>query len=139
MPDMPAGKDGRLLFVYGTLMAGYHNHFILRDHEATWLREVTTTPEWDLVRLGGFPGMTPGFNRVLGELYLVSDDTLNRCDRLEGVPDFYERIDIEVEGMPQGPLVVQAYLWPDRHRERGRLLEVNRDHLWVSWRDHAPR
>jgi gamma-glutamylcyclotransferase (GGCT)/AIG2-like uncharacterized protein YtfP len=140
MAEMPAGKDGRLLFVYGTLMTGYHNNHILENGEATFLRDVTTSPEWDLVRLGGFPGMITGINRVVGELWLVSDETLRRCDQLEGVPDFYERINVEVEGMPGGPLVVQAYLWPEerhRHHLAGNLLQVNDRHNWVSWRDHA--
>jgi gamma-glutamylcyclotransferase (GGCT)/AIG2-like uncharacterized protein YtfP len=141
MADMPRGKAGSLLFVYGTLMTGFHNNFILQQGEATWLRDVTTHHAWDLVRLGGFPGMVPGANRVRGELYIVSDETLRRCDQLEGVPDFYERIDVEVEGMPGGPLIVQAYLWPARNQElrNGQLLEVNRWRDWISWRDHAPR
>lgn len=94
-----------LVFVYGTLMSGYGNNRLLRNHEATFVGEDKTE---DVFVLGdvGFPyavtkegleasGYT--FNEdllkpVIGEVWEIpNDDCLSSLDRLEGVPHHYQR------------------------------------------------
>jgi gamma-glutamylcyclotransferase (GGCT)/AIG2-like uncharacterized protein YtfP len=128
-PALPL--EGRLLFVYGTLMRGQINAHRLRD--STFCGHVKTLPEWDLANLGMFPALVEGMSRVYGELWLVTDETLERIDILEGVPDLYKRIELEVTGMPGGALVVNAYFYPHDIPQDIRLLEPDMNNV-VRWR-----
>lgn len=83
---MPA--QFQLLFVYGTLKRGHHNHHHLGA--AAYAGEALMTGV-DLYDLGPFPMVIPGQDRVRGELYRVGEIELVRLDRFEGVPRLYRR------------------------------------------------
>lgn len=75
-----------LLFVYGTLKRGCSNHTYLADQ--TFVGLARTPPGFRLYDLGGYPGIAPvtdDRNGVIGEIWSVDDDALERLDRFEGV------------------------------------------------------
>lgn len=83
------------VFVYGTLLAGEHNHHRLKDSPR--VEEALTLPEFDFRCLGYFPALLrPGKTAVKGEVYEVSDEVLADLDRLEGHPYFYRRVTIKL-------------------------------------------
>lgn len=79
------------VFVYGSLKRGHYNNRHLDG--ATYLGEYRTPPKYALYDLGPFPAMTEADRgvSVQGEVYLIDSKTLDRLDRLEGHPRFYER------------------------------------------------
>jgi len=87
------------IFVYGSLKSGFRNHDILGDSK--FLGKVLTSyPIWDLLDLGGFPGLVEGKYYIFGELYQVDKTGIMKLDLLEGHPDFYCRTDIIVQTDP---------------------------------------
>ena len=86
------------IFVYGTLMKGEPNHFLIdRDPKNKFIKQAATTRNFNLFDLGGFPGMTmPGNNSVLGEIYEVTARTIRDLDILESHPQFYRRSYIDL-------------------------------------------
>jgi gamma-glutamylaminecyclotransferase len=89
--------DVQLLFVYGTLKSGFHNHRFLS--KAKFVADVVTLKRYPLI-VDGLPYLLNmpgnGFN-VEGELYSVPlKSTQQEIDKLEGHPNFYERIPITV-------------------------------------------
>lgn len=84
-----------LLLVYGTLKKGYGNNHILKDSEYIGERTISA---FTMYHLGGFPAITKEpHGPILCELYRINDETLARCDRLEGTPTFYYRELVETE------------------------------------------
>lgn len=81
------------LFVYGTLMSGYGNHRLLEN--SSYVGEYLVNGALFVAGLPFFSADylddTPSLG-VIGELYEVDDETLKRCDGLEGHPVFYRRI-----------------------------------------------
>jgi gamma-glutamylcyclotransferase (GGCT)/AIG2-like uncharacterized protein YtfP len=82
-----------LVFVYGTLRDGEYNHWYLG--ESPMLGYYETPPEFSLYDLGPYPGLIEGHQSVMGEIYVVDDQTLSRLDELEDVPVEYRREQIE--------------------------------------------
>lgn len=88
------------VFVYGTLKRGHSNHLLLST--SNFVKESVTKGE--MRSLGGFPAIHLNSNRTIhGEIYEVDDTVLERLDRLEGVPYFYQRNKVET---PDGPVWV---------------------------------
>ncbi len=78
------------VFVYGTLKRGYGNHRLLELGRARFLGRDKI--EGAMHNYGSFPAVTLGQpGTVHGEVYEVSAATLERLDRLEGTPSFYQR------------------------------------------------
>ena len=93
------------VFVYGTLLWKEPNHRLLASSRL--VRQAKTTPEFELLDLGSFPGMVSGGSTsVEGEVYEVDQETLRKLDRLEGHPRFYKRQKIRLDDGK----VVEAYL-----------------------------
>lgn len=85
-----------LVFVYGTLRRGGHNHRLL-EH-ARCVSVTRTAPVFTLYDLGAYPAMVAGgVTAVEGEVYEVDATTLTRLDRLEGYPGYYDRIEVSLE------------------------------------------
>lgn len=83
------------VFVYGSLKLGNYNSDLLSD--AIYVGDFKTSPEYFLLDLGRFPAVVPGGSTaVQGEVYMVDDYILSGLDELEGYPDFYNRIVIDV-------------------------------------------
>ena len=101
-----------LLFVYGTLKKGFHNHYLLEDAPficKAWL------PFHKMLSLGGFPAIIPegGYrDNIEGELYEVPEGRWPLLDRLEGVPHLYRREQIEIWNNPEAKWhEAQVYIW----------------------------
>lgn len=80
-----------LVFVYGSLKKGFHNHHLLE--KSRFLCE-NSLAGYLMISLGAFPGIIPNpgqFTPVYGEVYEVDEKTLKALDRLEGHPHMYER------------------------------------------------
>jgi gamma-glutamylcyclotransferase (GGCT)/AIG2-like uncharacterized protein YtfP len=79
-----------LIFVYGTLRRGEHNHVQLGP--ARFVGEAWTTPHYELVDMGDYPALLEtGADAVRGELYDVPESWLSHLDAFEDVPTLYER------------------------------------------------
>lgn len=98
-----------ILFVYGTLRAGYHNHHLLHKAKPLGLAR-TLQPRVMLAK--GIPflhrsthsvdswGVKEQAPRVWGEVYQLPWEQLRRVDMLEGHPKWYRRMlePVELEG-----------------------------------------
>jgi len=91
-------KNKHIVFCYGSLKKGYHNHSIL--HSAEFIGESRTTERYDMFSFGSFPAVNkyPQQYHVTGELYLVDDSTLAQLDILEGNGYFYQRVPTNIDG-----------------------------------------
>jgi len=84
------------LFVYGTLREGQSRNNVFRDAEYIGVRK--TKPHYTMYSLGAFPALsTLGNTEIVGDVYKVSDYTLEVCDMIEGHPSFYQRLPIELQ------------------------------------------
>mmetsp|Transcript_20420 Transcript_20420/g.61012 ORF Transcript_20420/g.61012 Transcript_20420/m.61012 type:complete len:625 (+) Transcript_20420:36-1910(+) len=96
LPSVPpiTAKPRHLLFVYGTLKRGMHWHSKFLSTGAHFVARATTADRFPLV-VGqcGVPyllfDVKGSGHRVEGELYRVTDDTLDGLDEYEGVGKFY--------------------------------------------------
>ena len=94
--------------VYGSLRKGFGNHGLLED--SIYVGEGITEARYTMLHLGGFPGVVKkGNTSITVELYDVDDETLRRLDRLEGHPNFYERLPVRV--LPVGADKSEAASW----------------------------
>jgi gamma-glutamylcyclotransferase (GGCT)/AIG2-like uncharacterized protein YtfP len=82
------------VFVYGTLLTGFGNNGLLRNSK---LLGEQVLEGFDMYSLGAYPVITPGKGRVQGEVYEVDDAVLGRLDRLEGYPNFYNRMKVQID------------------------------------------
>ena len=96
---MSTMRDGRHdLFVYGTLLSGEPAHHLLGDARLVHA-EAYTTPTYELVDLGGYPGMVePGATRIRGEVYSVAAAIFAVLDDYEDAHDEYDRRVIVLAG-----------------------------------------
>lgn len=88
-----------LVFVYGSLKAGYHNHNTLAN--SPLISTGTTEPNYQMISFGSFPALIEGDKAYEGEIYEVDNNTLQQLDYLEGYPDFYNRSQVDIE-LPNG-------------------------------------
>ena len=85
------------LFVYGTLRAEGSPHHRLAGAQA--LGPARTRPELTLLDLGWHPALIcEGHTAVAGELYVVDAALLAALDEFEGVPTWYQRVPITLDG-----------------------------------------
>jgi gamma-glutamylaminecyclotransferase len=86
------------VFVYGSLMKGFHNHDFL--WEAKFIKETTTKDKYRMISMGGFPAVlkTHSDYKIHGEVYEIDDYALEELDHLEGNGSFYKREQIRVDG-----------------------------------------
>jgi len=114
----------RVVFVYGSLLRGLHNHPLLAGPGAKFVGRARTRGGFALYDLGAYPGMVEREDledeSVVGELYEVNAEVLQMLDRLEGHPAFYQRREIELEG---GEVVETYTLHRDRVRGYSRVAE----------------
>jgi gamma-glutamylcyclotransferase (GGCT)/AIG2-like uncharacterized protein YtfP len=108
-----------LLFVYGSLKAGYENAHLLA--RATFLGAARTAPGYHLVRyVEGYPGLlrAPAASAaVTGELYEVDAELLAELDVFEDCPTLYERVSIELQ---------------DGQRAEAYVVPMESDGRWAS-------
>lgn len=92
-------KDKRniLVSVYGTLRRGFGNNKLLKNSEFLGETEISG---FSMYSLGGFPGIIidkSNTKNIKIELFKVTQEELNSLDRLEGYPDFYDRMLVHTE------------------------------------------
>ncbi len=104
------------VFVYGTLLRGEANHYLLT--QSRFLCDAKTEPLFSLFNLGGFPAMcSGGSTSVVGEVYEVRGEVLEILDELEEHPDWYVRTPVRLSG----GMSAETYLM-DPYRVQGRPL-----------------
>lgn len=93
-------ETGYLVFLYGTLMEGMHNHWLveklLETRHAVCISKEARAVSMVIADIRGLPAMYPGMGALRkttahGELYCVSPDGLMLLDAFEGTPHFYTR------------------------------------------------
>lgn len=97
------GKDntnGIRVVVYGTLKEGNGNWRHLLDNDrCTLLGRCVVTGPYTMYSLGFFPAVVEvdgaEDGEILGEVFLVDEDTLDSLDILEGHPNWYERKQVD--------------------------------------------
>ncbi len=83
------------IFVYGTLRKTDVRNSVLDSSE--FLGSYKSIPKYTMYSLGAFPCITfGGKTSIVGEVYAVDDYTLDRLDMIEGHPNFYTRMPIEL-------------------------------------------
>jgi gamma-glutamylaminecyclotransferase len=145
----------RRVFVYGTLLRGEVNHFLL--HGAEFLGPHRTAPCFTLFLVGAYPGLTRGgATPVVGEVYGVDGACLRRLDRLEDYPLLYDRQLIQTpfgrawvyvyRGRLDGRAVIGGGDWrafvadPDSCRAAGvRSLRDAKTQAWRQGRRQSPQ
>ncbi len=99
------------LFVYGTLKAGFSNHYLIAD--CNFLGKVKTSKKYPMVAPHyAFPYLIEkegiGYH-IEGELFSVDDNKLRLLDELEGVPEHYYRKSIEVIDVHENVVSAECY------------------------------
>lgn len=99
------------IWVYGSLKRDHGNGRLLKT--SRFLGTAISEPEFTLLNLGSFPGIVrEGTTAIHGEVYEVDDETLQRLDRLEGHPSFYERQHVAVTLDDGSTAQVEGYVLP---------------------------
>lgn len=99
-------SNENLVFVYGSLMQGYHNHDVIAldfdSHDKNkgydYYGKAKTVDKFKMYDMGAFPAVSfdaDGYE-VAGELYAVDDATFELIDMLEGYPSHYNRKQIKL-------------------------------------------
>lgn len=90
-----------LVFVYGSLKRGLHNHGFLCDSK--FIMETNTSDFYDMISFGSFPAVIKQshWSQIGGEVYEVDDADLEALDILESNGIFYKRELIPVDGIQQ--------------------------------------
>jgi gamma-glutamylcyclotransferase (GGCT)/AIG2-like uncharacterized protein YtfP len=93
-----------LVFVYGSLKRGHHNDYIMQGSEFI-CHTMTKGGNFKMVGMkGGYPGITWGNFRIVGEVYAVSDLHLELLDCLEDEGYHYKRHECRVRGLYEKPI-----------------------------------
>lgn len=104
------------VFVYGTLKRGQRNHNYLEDGGAEFVDEAVTQRATYLMKAfesvstpGKFtPGVFMDGNfKIKGELYRVTQNTLDKIDKLEALGIKYRRFFVTLEDGHQGWMYVE--------------------------------
>jgi gamma-glutamylaminecyclotransferase len=111
------------VFVYGTLKSGQPNHHLLSGSKR--LMTGWTAKRYRMFCNGWFPMIVPDQSGyfIFGEVYEVSPETLQRLDRLEGVPNHYYRDSCPVVDLGVNRMTAYVYVYSDA-RVTSELTEV---------------
>ncbi len=86
------------VFVYGTLLKNeYNNDRFLQNAESKLIGHAEVTG-FAMHNYGNFPGAWYSQNAeqiIVGEVWEVSPEIFSRLDRLEGYPNFYDRVQVQ--------------------------------------------
>lgn len=103
-------KNETNIFVYGSLREGLPLSPALSS--ATHVATCKSESKYTMYDLGAFPCILKGGEtQIVGDLYIVDDETLARLDLIEGVPVLYNRDIIDIYGWEQTD--VYAYFFTD--------------------------
>lgn len=98
MNDLGNIEENFLLAVYGTLKENFPNYFYYLNPRKPIYRGLVHLP-YQMYSDGGFPLLFPSeeMNKIHIEIFEVPQKTLEKIDKLEGVPEFYSRERIFLE------------------------------------------
>ena len=131
------------VFVYGTLLSGFGNNRILEHGCAELQGEGFTKNRYQFYSNGSFPYVVQPNERgtdwqgqrpkIIGELWLVDDDTFAQLDRLEGHPHHYtrERVPVIVAGVER-----EAWIYISNGSPYRQLQEVRDGDFRRSQQDY---
>ncbi len=120
MNDLENNDKDYLLAVYGTLKENFSNYFYFLSPKKPIFKGIVHLP-FQMYSEGGFPILFPSdeINRIHIEVFEVSQKTLDKIDRLEGVPELYNREIIYIE-----ELELEVFLYIIKDREPfGEIIE----------------
>ena len=119
------------VFVYGTLKRGNSIRGLDSWGDAEFVgTAVTSLSHFRLHDLGAFPAVSKdGSDHIAGEVWTVDDDVLSTLDRIEGYPDFYDRMQVDTS---QGR--AWMYYIPDIENYRNTPIESDQNQI-ASWRN----
>jgi gamma-glutamylcyclotransferase (GGCT)/AIG2-like uncharacterized protein YtfP len=108
------------LFTYGTLRVNEPNAEILKFHSKfqetcitldKYIMVTQKSKSYPFIFPAEFwPEMENNAVNIIGDVYNIDDTALQRCDKLEGHPIFYERTTIKVKNINDLLFDVDAYL-----------------------------
>lgn len=115
------------VFVYGTLRKQDSRFGVLEGCEC--VAEEAYLDGFDMLHLGGFPGIVSGEGRVRGEIYEIDDQILKRLDQIEGYREddpkhsLYIRESVDAffddgNSVPVNYLGIYTYVFNIERRER---------------------
>ena len=120
------------VFVYGTLLSGEHNHdYYLSDSPCIGRSTLTG---YDMYDIGSFPGIVLGEGEIFGEVYNVSEETLEELDYLEGEGSLYIRKLVEVT-METGEKILASIYVYNRSIDGLETIPVWLQPYTSEWRD----
>ena len=105
----PSDAHETFVFVYGRMRRGEADHHFLNG--ARHVADISTAAAFELVDLGGLPGLIEGGDCAIhGEVYAVDAATLAMIDELEDHPESFRRTRIELSdgSFAEGYLVPRA-------------------------------
>lgn len=109
------------VFVYGTLMQGFCNHWLIKDHIKDIKVGQVSAKLYHLPE--GYPAITLGEGIVAGELLTLDkpNEALIKLDELEYYHEecsdhnLYERVEVMVT-TGSGTERAYCYVWPEKNR-----------------------
>ena len=89
-----------LIFTYGTLKRGFHNHDQWLKGAKFLLETKTVNAGYEMFpEKGVFPIVGWGNYNISGEVFVIQEETLRNLDVLEAEGTFYHRIEVPVVGI----------------------------------------
>ncbi len=135
---MEASEPRVFLFAYGTLMRGCPAHDMLTSLGAVYVADAITAERhtlYDIISIEErYPGLLIGGGEhyVMGELYLIPEESLEKLDVFEGVTEGeYIRTKIKVKRVDTGA-IVDAYVYAINPEELEKLVREGRAKPLVS-------
>jgi len=119
--------DMNKLFVYGTLKRAFREDETLN---ANLVGDYETEKRWVLFDFGAYPALIPGEKRVIGEVWEVPDDTLEKIDRYEGQQ--FTRREIKVHPTNEGQ-VKGDWEWIDSYLFVNTSALLGDHNLCTTW------
>lgn len=107
-----AKSSTHTIFVYGTLKKGRPNHGPLEG--AVFLGYGILDGNFRIFDLGWYPGVSraDSSTRILGEVWRIGPDALQRIDMIEGHPSYYEREKLSIRMLDGSTYRAWTYLLP---------------------------
>ncbi len=119
------------VFVYGTLRSGERNHRLLK--EANLVESHCWTDGFLFDTGCGYPAMTAGTEKVVGELYEINKELLAMLDQLEGYygeteRNHYDRVKKHIFSGDK-EYIALGYIYPS-----GKELKRIYENDWLAYR-----
>lgn len=100
-----------MIFAYGTLKENQTNHNVIKHGEGLFVGYAKTKRKMSMGGNGHFPFVAPkpALYEIQGELWAVSQQTLDQIDKLERHPTFLRRTETDIM-LPEGEVTAWIYL-----------------------------